>query len=99
MRIIDTHQHLWDLDLYSYSWCNSIPALNRSFRMADYLEAVRGVDLQQSVHVEADVDERYMLCETRHILSLADQDNPLQGVVACARPERSDFVDYLDQIA
>jgi len=99
MKIIDTHQHLWDLDLFSYSWCQGIPALNRSFRMPDYLAATRGVDLDKSVHLEADVDEPDMLRETRQILSLAEQDNPLAGVVACGRPESADFKSYLDQIA
>jgi len=99
MKIIDTHQHLWDLDLFSYSWSRDIPRLNRSFRMQDYLEAARGLDLAKSVHLEADVDEPHMLGETRYILSLADQDNPLEGVVACCRPEKEDFKTYLDQIA
>ncbi len=98
MKIIDTHQHLWDMDLFSYTWCKDIPLLNRSFRMQDYLEAVRGLDLQKSVHVEADVDEPHMLGETRRILALAGQENPLEGVVACARPERMDFQAYLDQV-
>jgi len=99
MKIIDTHQHLWDLDLFSYSWCQGIPALNRSFRMPDYLAATRGVDLDKSVHLEADVDGPDMLREMRQILSLAEQDNPLAGVVACGRPESADFKSYLDQIA
>ena len=88
MKIIDTHQHLWDLGLFSYSWTRDVPRLNRSFRMQDYLEATRGLDLAKSVHLEADVDEAHMLGETKYILSLADQDNPLEGVVACCRPER-----------
>src|SRR5207247_5957056 len=99
MKIIDTHQHLSDLDLFSYSWCRDIPRLNRSFRMQDYLEAARGLDLEKSVHLEADVDEPHMLGETRYILSLADQDNPLERVVACCRPEREEFTTYLDQHA
>ena len=98
MKIIDTHQHLWDLDLFSYSWCKGIPSLNRSFRMPNYLEAVQDLELEQSVHLEADVDEPFLLAETRHILQLAEQDNPLQGVIAGARPERGDFEDYLNQI-
>ena len=99
MRIIDTHQHLWDLDLARYSWLDSLPALNRSFRMPDYLAASEGLGVVKSVHVEADVDEPYMLEETRHVLALADQpDNPLEAVVACGRPERENFRKYLDSI-
>ncbi len=99
MKIIDTHQHLWDLDLFAYSWLEDAPSLQRSFRMEDYLEAVRGLEVEKSVHLEADVDEAYMLDETRHILALAEQENPLEGVVACGRPEKPDFADYLEQIA
>ena len=99
MKIIDTHQHLWDLDLFTYSWLDNVPSLRRSFRMEDYLKAAQGLDIEKSVHLEADVDEAYMLDETRHILSLAEQDNPLSGVVACGRPEKPHFADYLDQIA
>jgi predicted TIM-barrel fold metal-dependent hydrolase len=99
MQIIDTHQHLWDPDLFRYSWLNSLPALNRPFRMPDYLEAAKRLNVVKSVHLEADVDEPYMLDETRHLLLLADQpDNPLEGIVACGRPENEDFKSYLDQI-
>lgn len=100
MQIVDTHQHLWDTELFRYSWLSSVPSLNRSFRMPDYLTATKGLNVVKSVHLEADVDEPYMLDETRHILALADQpDNPLEGVVACGRPESKSFQAYLDQIA
>jgi predicted TIM-barrel fold metal-dependent hydrolase len=100
MQIVDTHQHLWDLDLFRYAWLDSIPSLNRSFRMSDYLAATQGLNVVKSVHLEADVDEPYMLDETRHLLALADQpDNPLEGIVACGRPESESFKFYLDKIA
>jgi predicted TIM-barrel fold metal-dependent hydrolase len=100
MQIVDTHQHLWDLDLFRYSWLDSLPRLNRSFRMPNYLKAAEGLNVVKSVHLEADVNEPCMLGETRHLLALADQnDNPLEGIVACGRPERKDFKSYLDKIA
>jgi predicted TIM-barrel fold metal-dependent hydrolase len=100
MKIIDTHQHLWDLDLFHYAWLGNLPGLNRSFRMDDYRVATSGLDIAKSIHLEADVDQEFMLAETRHILQLADQpDNVLEGVVACARPENKDFQSYLDKIA
>jgi len=68
--------------------------------MADYLSAVQGLDVVKSVHLEADVDEPYMFDESRHLLALAERaDNPLEGIVACGRPEREDFKSYLDKIA
>ena len=99
MKIIDTHQHLWDLDLFNYSWCAGIPELNRSFRMADYLEEALGLQIHKTVFVEPDVDEAFMLEETRWILKLSEDSDLLEGVVAAGKPERSDFTSYLDQIA
>ena len=99
MRIVDTHQHLWDLDLFRYAWLRQLPVLNRSFRMEDYLAATNGLFVEKSVHLEADVDEPFMVDETRHVLRLADRaDNTLEGVVACARPESKDFKTYLERI-
>ena len=100
MQIVDTHQHLWDTDLFRYTWLASVPSLNRSFRMPDYLAATKELNVVKSVYVEADVNEPYMLDETRQALALADlPDNPLEGVVACGRPERENFKAYLDKIA
>jgi predicted TIM-barrel fold metal-dependent hydrolase len=100
MKIVDTHHHLWDMDLFTFSWCKDFPLLNRSFRMPDYLETIRGLNIEKSVHVEADVDEPHMLDETRYILKLAEaKDNPLEGVVACGRPEKDGFREHLDKIA
>lgn len=67
--------------------------------MPDYVEATQELSVVKSVHLEADVDEPFMLAETRYLLALADQpDNPLAGIVACARPEKEDFRNHLDKI-
>ncbi len=96
MQIVDTHQHLWDLDKLPYSWTANQPKLNRSFRMDDYLAATKGIEIVKSVHVEADIDEEFIADETRYILELSERDdNPLSGVVANARPEYDDFRDSL----
>lgn len=96
MQIVDTHQHLWDLDKLPYSWTANQPKLNRSFRMEDYLAATQGIEIVKSVHVEADIDEAFIADETRYILELSERDdNPLSGVVANARPEYDNFRDSL----
>jgi len=100
MQIVDTHQHLWDLDKLRYSWTVNQPKLNRSFRMDDYLEATKGIEVIKSVHVEADIDEAFIPDETRYILELSERDdNPLSGVVAGGRPEHDNFRDYIRQFA
>lgn len=100
MQIVDTHQHLWDLDKLPYSWTVNQPKLNRSFRMSDYLEATAGIEIVKSVHVEADIDEASIPDETRYILELSERDdNPLSGVVAAARPEYDNFREYIQTFA
>ncbi len=100
MQIVDTHQHLWDLDKLPYSWTVNQPKLNRSFRMRDYLEATAGIEIVKSIHVEADIDEASIPDETRYILELSERDdNPLSGVVAGARPEYDNFREYIQQFA
>ncbi len=92
MQIVDTHQHLWDLDKLPYSWTANQPKLNRSFRMSDYLEATQGIEVVKSVFVEADIDEAFIPDETRYVLESSERDdNPLSGVVASARPEYDNF--------
>jgi len=98
-KIVDAHQHLWDLDLFNYAWLKDLPVLNRSFRMNDYCDATTGLGIEKSVHLEADVDEPFIVEETKHVLRLADRsDNPLEGVVACGRPESKEFKTYLERI-
>jgi len=99
MKIVDAHQHLWDLDLFHYAWLKDLPVLNQSFRMNDYCDATKGLAIEKSVHLEADVDEPFMVDETNYVLRLADRaDNPLEGVVACGRPESEEFKTYLERI-
>lgn len=38
--VIDTHQHLWDLDRFHLSWLQRVPMLRRSFLPADYRAAI-----------------------------------------------------------
>jgi predicted TIM-barrel fold metal-dependent hydrolase len=98
MKRIDTHQHLWDLRQFPYSWCAGIAALNRSFGLADYLAAGQATGIEKTVFVECDVDESYALAEAQHIQNLAAQNPLIAGIVASARPERADFPAQLEAL-
>jgi predicted TIM-barrel fold metal-dependent hydrolase len=100
MKIVDTHQHLWDKDLFHYAWLEPLPLLDRSFRLSDYSEATRGLEIAKTVFVECDVDEAQVLDEALHVLRLAnDQGNRIAGVVASGRPEKDGFKAYLDKVS
>jgi len=99
MKIIDTHQHLYDESMFPYPWLKDQPSLRGRFQMKDYINATQGLNIYKTVHLECDVDSRFQVQETQHILSLADQDNPLEGVVAGGKPETPEFRSYLDLIS
>lgn len=99
MKIIDTHMHLWNTDLFSIAWTKEASIFDRTYELAEYIEAASDSGIEQSVLVEADVDEAYLLDEAMHALSVAEQDSRIAGVVAGGRPEASDFKEYLKKIA
>ena len=98
MKRIDTHQHLWDLRQFPYSWCAGIPALNRSFRLDDYLAAAKNTGIEKTVFVEGDVDEPHALAEAQQVQRLAEQHPLIAGIIAAARPEHADFSVHLEAL-
>lgn len=99
MHLVDTHQHLWDLDRLPCTWSAGIPALHRSFRLPDYLAASAGTPITKTVFMECDVDDPHQLAEARHIQTLADAHPLIAGIVASGRPEHADFPAHLEQLA
>ena len=99
MHLVDTHQHLWDLDRIPCSWCAGIPALNRSFSMPDYLAASAGTPVTKTVFVECDVDDPHQLDEARDIQALAAAYPLISGIVASGRPENAGFPAHLEKLA
>ena len=99
MHLVDTHLHLWDLDRLPCSWCAGIPALSRSFHLADYLTASAGTPITKAVFMECDVDDPHQFAEARAIQTLADTHPLIAGIVASGRPESTGFPAYLEQLA
>jgi predicted TIM-barrel fold metal-dependent hydrolase len=97
--LVDTHQHLWDLGRFTYSWCAGIPVLNRSFHFADYEAASAGLGIVKTVFVECDVDEPNALAEARMIQELAHRHPSIAGIVASGRPESEGFRGHLQELA
>jgi len=100
MKFVDTHQHLWDKDLFHYAWLEPLPQLDRSFRLSDYRDASRDFDIEKTVFVECDVNEAQVMDEALHILRLADDPaNRIGGIVASGRPERDGFQAHIEKLA
>ncbi|MDI1335837.1 MAG: amidohydrolase [Lacunisphaera sp.] len=97
--ITDTHQHLIDPALGAYSWADGVPQLaGRKFDYSDYLAAIVGTGITQTVFMETTPDN--WRAETLHIYGLAAQPGSLiRGVISNCHPENEDFAAQLDRIA
>lgn len=98
MTLVDTHQHLWDLERFPYSWTEGIPVLHRSFLIDDYLEASADAGIAKSVFVECDVDPPHLVDEARWVAGLAGAHPTIAGMVASGRPESDGFEAHLETL-
>ena len=98
LPIIDTHQHLWDLEKFNLPWAAGIPQLNHSFVTSDYLEAAKTSEVVKTVYMEVDVEPAQRVAEVEYITNLCQQDdNPTAAAVIAGSPDAADFQDYMAQ--
>lgn len=98
LPIIDTHQHLWDLQLLRLPWLEGGGPLARSFLMADYLREAEGLPILCTLYMEVDVDPAQHAAEADYVVALCRQpDNPMEAAVIGGRPGSEDFRVYLDR--
>ena len=79
--IIDSHHHLWNLELRDYSWMSlELKPLYRNFLEDDLIKTVQPFAVSGTVVVQA----HQSLEETRWLLKIADQSDLILGVVGWA---------------
>ena len=94
-KIVDTHQHLWDLSRFSLPWTKDEKTLARDFLMSDYC-ATEGLRVTQTVYMEVDVDPAQQGAEAEYVLDLCQrEDNPMAAAVISGRPSQQGFADYI----
>jgi L-fuconolactonase len=94
--MIDTHQHLWDLDLLNLPWLGGAPeTLKRSFVMSDYLSATAKVNIAKSIYMEVNVADDEKEKEADYVISLAkSDDNPMVAAIIGGVPHKTEFAEY-----
>ncbi|MFO0820092.1 MAG: amidohydrolase family protein [Pirellulales bacterium] len=96
--IIDTHQHLWDIEKFKLPWLSSAPALAKSHVTSDYLEAVKGLPVVKAVYMEVDVDPSQQVMEAEHLIELSRTPaNLTVGAVISGRPASEGFAKYIER--
>src|SRR5262245_6963606 len=96
LPIIDTHQHLWDLNLFRLPWLKEVPALAKSYLMKDYLEATAGLNVVGSVYMEVDVEPSQQPAEAEYVIDICRRGGtPMKGAVISGRPASDEFPRYI----
>ncbi len=96
LPIIDTHQHLWDLNRFRLAWLAGNTRLGTSFLTADYLEATRGLNVVKAVYMEVDVDPVQQRQEAEYVIGLCrSADHPTVAAVISGRPASEEFAPYI----
>ena len=97
--IVDTHQHLWNLDRFTLAWLDKAPPiLNRSFHLRDYLMATKGLNISKAIYLEVDVIPSQQNDEARYVTEISkDPKHPTVAGVISGRPENEGFKKYIDQ--
>ena len=95
MPRVDAHHHLWDLRARPQPWTSDLPALQRSFAMADLRPALarHGIDATVVVQTVA------VAGETPELLALAASDPDVAGVVGWTDLTTPGVADRLAELA
>jgi predicted TIM-barrel fold metal-dependent hydrolase len=102
LPIVDTHQHLWDLEKFTLPWLeNGGPEeLRKSFVMSDYLKATQGLNVVKTVYMEVNVAADQQEKEADYVIALCqDKDNPMAAAVVGGSPQQAGFRKYAEKYA
>ena len=99
LKIIDTHQHLWDTSNLRYPWLDNFDALGKRYLIDDYQRACEGINVVRSVHVEADVAPAHVVEEVKWLARIVQTDSMIGSIVASAPLEDSNAEEILEQLA
>jgi L-fuconolactonase len=95
-KVVDSHQHLWDLKKFRLPWTKASPSLARDFTMADYLAATAGIAIEKSVYLEVDVEPQQQQAEADYVAQLCRKgEGPLAAAVISGRPGAENFRGYI----
>ncbi|MCA9038938.1 MAG: amidohydrolase family protein [Planctomycetaceae bacterium] len=100
--VIDTHQHLWDLDRFTLPWMQG-PAkevLGKNFLLPEYRSATSEVPIAQTVYMEVNVAAEQQTAEAEYVFDLCRRDdNQMTGAVIGGSPQSAEFKNYVEQFA
>ena len=98
IKIIDTHQHLWDLERLKLPWLENVPELKKGYLPDHYLEAAEGTGIKRTIYMEVDAHADHKQKEIEDMTMLCkSEDQIMQGVVISGDPAGSAFSEFLER--
>ena len=98
LKIVDTHQHLWDTENLEYPWLEDFDLLAKRYTAEDYREAIGDLNVVKSVHVEGDPAEADVVKEVEWLTEIADTDGMIGAIAAAAPLEKPNATAILEQL-
>ena len=98
LKIIDTHQHLWDTTNLEYPWLEDFDLLAKRYTAEDYREAIGDLNVVKSVHVEGDPAEADVVKEIEWLTEIAETDGMIGAIAAAAPLEKPNAEAILAQL-
>ncbi len=98
LKIIDTHQHLWDTTNLEYPWLDGFDLLRKQYTAQDYREAIGDLNVVKSVHVEGDPAETEVVKEVAWLTQIAETDGMIGAIAAAAPLEKPNAETILAQL-
>jgi len=99
MQVIDTHQHLWDIEKFTLPWLPKDGPLAKSYGLVDYRKATEGLNVVKTVYMEVDVAESQQLAEAELVSGYcSDPATGMVGAVISGRPASPGFGEYVGKV-
>ena len=97
INIIDTHQHLWDLERLDLPWLENVPTLKKGHLPADYQKAAEGTGINRTIYMEVDAhaDDKQKEIEEMNLLCKSEEEI-MQGMVISGNPGDPGFSKFLE---
>jgi L-fuconolactonase len=94
--IVDTHQHLWDLNRFHLPWLAGAPHINHNFMLKEYAEATDGLGVEKTIYMEVALDPAQQVQEAEFVIETCRQDdNPMVAGVISGQPATGGFKEYI----
>ena len=99
LKIIDTHQHLWDTSNLEYPWLDGFDLLAKRYTAQDYREVIGDLNVIKSVHVEGDPAETDVVKEVEWLTQIAETDGMIGAIAAAAPLEKPNAEAILEKLS